>query len=69
MVREAGDYFAGGGRLHATLRRLAQRLSSEGIAYALLGGMALGEHGYVRMTEDVDVLLTADGLSRFREGL
>ena len=50
MVREAGDYFAGGGRLHATLRRLAQRLSSEGIAYALLGGMALGEHGYARMT-------------------
>ena len=69
MVREAGDYFAGGGRLHATLRRLAQRLSSEGIAYALLGGMALGEHGYVRMTEDVDVLLTAEGLARFRERL
>jgi hypothetical protein len=69
MVREAGDYFAGGGRLHATLRRLAQRLSSEGIAYALLGGMALGEHGYVRMTEDVDVLLTAEGLARFRDRL
>jgi len=69
MVREAGDYFAGGGRLHVTLRRLAQRLSGEGIAYALLGGMALGEHGYVRMTEDVDVLLTADGLARFRERL
>ena len=69
MVREAGDYFAGGGRLHVTLRRLAQRLSGEGIAYALLGGMALGEHGYVRMTEDVDVLLTADGLARFRDGL
>src|SRR5262249_60892564 len=69
MVREAGDYFAGGGRLHATLRRLAQRLSSEGIAYALLGGMALGEHGYVRMTEDVDLLLTAEGLARFRERL
>jgi hypothetical protein len=69
MVREAGDYFAGGGRLHATVRRLARRLSGEGIVYALLGGMALGEHGYVRMTEDVDVLLTADGLARFREQL
>ena len=55
--------------MHATLRRLAQRLSGEGITYALLGGMALGEHGYVRMTEDVDVLLTADGLARFRDGL
>jgi hypothetical protein len=66
-LREAGDYFAKGGRLHATLRRLAARLDEEGISYALVGGMALGEHGYVRMTEDVDVLLTPEGLSRFRE--
>jgi hypothetical protein len=29
--------------------------------------MALGEHRYVRMTEDVDVLLTSEGLARFRE--
>jgi hypothetical protein len=65
-VREAGDYFAGKGRLHETLRRLAANLEAEGIAYALLGGMALGEHGYVRMTEDVDVLVDAAGLARFQ---
>jgi hypothetical protein len=64
-VREAGDYFAKKGRLHETLYRLASNLAAEGIAYALLGGMALGEYGYVRMTEDIDVLLDAGGLARF----
>lgn len=57
------------GRLHETLHRLAARLDAEGISYALVGGMALGQHGYVRMTEDVDVLLTPEGLERFRERL
>jgi len=69
MLREAGDYFAMGGRLHETVRRLASRLEAAGIAYALLGAMALGRHGYVRMTDDVDVLLTGEGLERFRERL
>lgn len=68
-LREADAYFMSEGRLIETLRRLATRLSAEGIAYALIGGMALGEHGYVRMTEDVDVLLTREGLARFRDRL
>lgn len=68
-LREAGAYFMKQGRLRETLRRLAARLDDEGISYALVGGMALGEHGYVRMTEDIDVLLTAGGLGLFRERL
>jgi len=32
-------------------------------------GMALAAYGYVRMTLDVDVLLTPEGLARFREKL
>src|SRR5262249_45159136 len=67
VLREAGDYFAGGGKLHETLRRLAARLDAEGIAYALIGCLALGKHLYVRMTDDVDVLVTPDGLTRFHE--
>jgi hypothetical protein len=69
MLREASAYFAGEGRLHGTLRRLAQRLDAEGITYALLGGLALAEHGYPRLTEDVDLLLTPTGLERFRQRL
>ena len=35
--------------------------------YALVGGMALGEYGYVRMTDDINVLVTLQGLDRFHE--
>lgn len=69
VLREADAYFMKTGRLHLTIRNLAERLTAEGIDYALVGGMALGEHGYVRMTDDVDVLLTSAGLQRFRERL
>jgi hypothetical protein len=68
-LREASAYFAGGGRLHSTLRRLTQRLDAEGIPYALLGGLALAQHGYPRLTEDIDLLLTPSGLERFCQQL
>ena len=57
------------GIVFETMRRLAQRLEAEGIPYAVIGGMALAAHGYVRMTLDVDILLTPEGLARFREKL
>lgn len=66
-LREASEFFMGRGDIRTTMRRLAERLHAEGIAYAVVGGMALGEHGYVRMTEDVDVLVTPEGLARFAE--
>lgn len=49
------------------LLKLAQLLDAEGIPYAIIGAMALNEHGYRRVTTDVDVLLTVDGLRRFKE--
>ncbi len=69
MLREASAYFAGAGRLYGALRRLTQRLDAEGIPYALWGGLALAEHGYPRLTEDIDLLLTPSGLERFRQQL
>ena len=66
-LHEAAEFFMNRGDVRATMKRLAARLSAEGIEYAILGAMALGQHGYVRMTEDVDVLVTRDGLSRFRK--
>jgi hypothetical protein len=69
MLREASAYFSGEGRLRNTLRRLTQRLNAEGIPYALLGGLALAEHGYPRLTEDIDLLLTPSGLERLRQRL
>jgi hypothetical protein len=69
MLREASAYFDSEGRLHGTLRRLAQRLAAEGIGYALLDDLALAEHGYPRLTEDIDLLLIPAGLERFRQRL
>ncbi len=57
------------GIVFETMRRLAERLEGEGIPYAVIGSMALAAHGYVRMTLDVDILLTPDGLLLFREKL
>ncbi len=66
LLREASAFFAGGGALRQTLHRLVKQLMAEGIPYALLGGLALGEHGYPRLTQDIDVLLSPAGLAHFR---
>jgi hypothetical protein len=67
VLREAGQFFMGQGDVYRTLQRLAERLEREGIPYALIGGLALAHHGLVRMTQDVDILMTADGLAAFKE--
>jgi hypothetical protein len=69
MLREAGAYFAGASALHVTLHRLAERLQAEGVAYALIGGLAMAEHGYARLTEDIDLVLTPAGLDAFSQRL
>lgn len=69
MLREAGAYFAGASALHIALQRLAQRLQAEVIAYALIGGLAMAEHGYARLTEDIDLVLTPAGLDAFSQRL
>jgi len=50
---------------HALLK-LARLLDEAHIPYAVLGAMALNEYGYRRVTIDIDVLLTAEGLEAFR---
>lgn len=67
ILISAGDFFMKEGAVFKTMRRLAKRLEEEKIPYAIIGGMALAAHGYVRMTLDVDILLTPEGLAHFRE--
>lgn len=67
--QEIDLFFMQQGKIYETLARLHERLERLGINYALLGGMALVFHGYRRLTEDVDLLLTRDGLSQFQEQL
>ena len=48
------------------LEKLARTLDAQAIPYAIIGAMALNEFGYHRVTVDVDVLLTAEGLAAFK---
>ena len=53
--------------VHGALRRLTAALEEDGIPYAIAGAMALNAYGYRRVTTDVDVLLTREGLAQFKE--
>ena len=48
------------------LRKLTAALDAAGIPYAIAGAMALNQYGYRRVTVDVDVLLTREGLDRLK---
>ncbi len=66
-LREASQFYAARGGVYDTLRRLTRRLNAEKMQYALVGGMALAAHGFVRMTQDVAILMTTESLAAFRE--
>jgi hypothetical protein len=61
-IAYARRFFMGEADVQQALERLARLLDERGIPYALIGAMALNEWGYRRVTVDVDVLLTAEGL-------
>ena len=66
-LKEIGMFFQKRSPQHQTMRRLVRRLNKAGIPYAIMGAMAVNAHGAARTTKDVDVLLTAEGLERFRQ--
>jgi hypothetical protein len=66
-LKEIGMFFQKRSPQHQAMRRLARRLKKAGIAYAVMGAMAVNAHGAERTTRDVDILLTAEGLERFRQ--
>ncbi len=53
--------------VHAALAKLTTLLDAMRIPYAVVGAMALNEYGYRRATVDLAILLTADGLARFKQ--
>lgn len=44
--------------------RASTALEAGGVAYALCGGLALAIHGHPRLTQDIDILVRAEELSR-----
>lgn len=65
-VKHAEKFFMGDADVHRALVKLIAALEEGGIAYAIAGAMALNEYGYRRVTSDVDVLLTREGLASLK---
>lgn len=67
LLKEASNYYMARGDVFTTLQNLTRRLDEAKIPYALVGGLALAAHGFVRMTQDVDLLVTHEGLETFKQ--
>ncbi|MBI2893259.1 MAG: hypothetical protein HYY06_06875 [Deltaproteobacteria bacterium] len=53
-------------RVDEALPALRRLLEDAGVHFKLAGGVAVIHHGYVRATDDLDVLVEADALGRIR---
>jgi hypothetical protein len=62
-------YFMGEGTLNNTLARLSSDLKQYGIDYIVIGAVALMAYGYPRFTEDINLILTPEGLEAFHKKL
>jgi hypothetical protein len=69
MYQEGIRYFMGEGRLNSTLKQLAADLEVHSIDYVVIGGMALFAHKYPRFTQDIDVVVSPEGLGKFQRKL
>jgi len=66
---EGDRHFQRDDAVFKTLRKIARRLESVGVPYAIAGGMALEAHGFRRLTVDVDILVNREGLKTIHEQL
>ena len=65
-IEQLGRFFMGTSDVHLAMARVVKTLEELGIPYAICGAMAVNAHGLRRATEDVDVLLTPEGLAQFK---
>ena len=68
-LSEGSRFFEEKSAVQGAMRRIARRLDEMGVPYAVVGGMALFMHGFRRFTEDVDILVTGDGLKTIHKHL
>ncbi len=69
VYAEGLRYFMGQGNLNSALAQLSADLGRHGIDYMVIGAVALMAYGYPRFTEDIDLVMTAEGLEKFHEEL
>lgn len=66
VLRELDAFLMGESKVQRTLESIAARLAELDIEFALAGGLAVGVRGHLRLTVDIDLLLTCEGLARFK---
>ncbi len=66
-VARAERFFIGTSRVQQAMRKLCAALEADGIPYAVAGAMALNAHGCERVTSDIALLLTRQGLEAFKQ--
>jgi hypothetical protein len=66
---EVSRYFMGQGSVNIALAKITQDLKAHGIDYMVIGALALFEHGYARLTEDIHLVLTPEGLKSLHREL
>jgi hypothetical protein len=69
VYAEGLRYFMGQGNLHGALAQLSSDLKRHGIDYMVIGAVALMAYGYPRFTEDIDLVMTPEGLETFHREL
>ncbi len=69
VYAEGLRYFMGEGTLQGTLAQVSSDLKRHGIDYMVIGAVALLAYGYPRFTEDIDLVLTGEGLEVFHREL
>jgi hypothetical protein len=67
MLQEVDEFFMGESKVHQTLDRIARLLDELQVDFALADGLAVGFRGHLRLTIDVDILISYEGLKLFKE--
>jgi hypothetical protein len=68
-MSEGDRHFQGDNAVFQTLWKIARCLEDMGVPYAVAGGMALDAHGFRRLTVDVNILVTREGLKEIHDRL
>jgi len=69
VYAEGLRYFMGQGKLRGALAQLSADLRRKGIDYMVIGAVAMLAYGYPRFTEDIDLVMTKEGLELFHQEL
>lgn len=67
VLREVDDFFMQRSPVHQAAQAISAELHALGIPFAIAGALAANAHGHRRMTDAVALLMTREGLEKFKK--